>query len=434
MFSTNFNEKILSEINDILRFVRDNQYSDFYRKKYAGFELSEIRSYEDLQKIPFLTKDEILAAHVSARTFVAQEEIAIYSFSSGTTNRQKLTIIPRSWDDFVGPPKTVSFDKLSSQGVKNIMLLMPSLSMISHRFNRFKQKKVKIISGDINNLPLMSVAAKELGVQGIVSTATILDFFITECKNVGFDLNSIKWVYLGGEFCSVQRYEYFKKELPHAFFHFRFGSSEMGGIVGYRCEHLGLNASPYIFHPSGSLFELVGENGKIVPAGEFGELVFTTLSKKKAFPMIRYKSGDICSLVEAECPCKNNYLLHVGGKNNLDIFKTHGVVINTGAVSLAIGELKDIIEPVFQVHIYEEKTSGGIKPKLELHLKLKQGHKDTPELRAIIKESVSVNLRLSAKSTLKQLIDKNIFLPLEIKFVDSWPKDGLKHKNIISHL
>jgi phenylacetate-CoA ligase len=434
MFSTNFNEKMLPEINDVLRFARDNKHSDFYRKKYDGLDLGEIHSYEDLSKIPFLTKDEILAAHVSARTFIAPEEVARYAFSSGTTNRQRLTIIPRSWDDFEDDPKRISFDNLYSDGVRNIMILMPPLSIAFYKFNHFKQKKIKIISGDVSNLPLMATIAKELGVQGIVSTATILDFFIAEYKSLGLDLNLIKWVYLGGEFCSAQRYEYFKKELPQAVFYFRFSSSDMGGIVGYRCEHLRSDQPPYIFHPARALIELIDESGKMVPLGEFGELVFTTLSKNKAFPLIRYKSGDVCSLSPSECPCKNNFLLHVGGKNNLDILKTHGVVINSGAVSMAVGELKDIVDPVFQVHVYEEKTPTGIKPKLELHLKLRTGHKDTPEIRAIIKEAVSANLRLSVMSTLKQLVAKNIFLPLEIKFVGSWPKDGLKHKNIISHL
>jgi hypothetical protein len=59
--------------------------------------------------------------------------------------------------------------------------------------------------------------------------------------------------------------------------------------------------------------------------------------------------------------------------------------------------------------------------------------KENHNFKKLFAEKISKNLKLSAKNTLKQLVDRGIFSPLEIIFVDSWPEGEVKSKNIISH-
>jgi phenylacetate-coenzyme A ligase PaaK-like adenylate-forming protein len=43
-------------------------------------------------------------------------------------------------------------------------------------------------------------------------------------------------------------------------------------------------------------------NGKTAPEGEYGEVVFTTLTRK-GMPLIRYRTGDISRFISGDCPC-----------------------------------------------------------------------------------------------------------------------------------
>ncbi len=77
------------------------------------------------------------------------------------------------------------------------------------------------------------------------------------------------------------------------------GMTEVGPVT-YQCP-----ARPGALHVLESAYlpeVLDPQSGKPVPAGETGELVLTTLAKE-AFPVIRYRTGDICSITDEPCAC-----------------------------------------------------------------------------------------------------------------------------------
>ncbi|HUT66885.1 MAG TPA: phenylacetate--CoA ligase [Spirochaetota bacterium] len=79
-----------------------------------------------------------------------------------------------------------------------------------------------------------------------------------------------------------------------------YGLTEvMGPGVSYECEEKnGLHISEDHFIP-----EIIDpDTGSVLPAGEKGELVITTISKE-AFPLIRYRTGDMTCLMSGSCPC-----------------------------------------------------------------------------------------------------------------------------------
>jgi phenylacetate-CoA ligase len=79
-----------------------------------------------------------------------------------------------------------------------------------------------------------------------------------------------------------------------------YGLTEISGPgVSFECEEqTGMHVNEDHFIP-----EIIDpDTGKVLPLGEEGELVFTCISKK-AFPLIRYRTRDICVLTRDECSC-----------------------------------------------------------------------------------------------------------------------------------
>lgn len=440
MESTNFDESIIPKLNDLLDFVLANTHSDFYRKKYAGLEIGKIKSYEDFLQIPFLVKDEILEVDIGQRIFIPENEVADYSFSSGTTGHPIPTIIPHESIDYAAKNKGIfNKERFERLGVKKVLVLMqPTAGLFRRSFSNPNPSAI-FLPGDVHNIKLAALIMKTLCINGIITTPTILDFLVDELKSVDFDFVSVKWISIGSEFCSTLRYNYFRAQFPNAYFHMRYGNSEIGGGGRhYRCEHLAQSGLPNVFHVDHAveLIEVVGENDTPMPLGETGEIVHTDL-KPKAFPLLRYRMKDMGSLTKTKCPCGNNMVLTIDGRSGFDVLKIHGATIHAELVSRAVATIQDIVESRFQLHVYEKNSNGKPKLQLEFHLKLKPQHEHSKKddfLIEILKEKLSSSLQLSGKMTLAEFVAKGIFLPPEIVFVSAWDCTTIKSKNIISHL
>lgn len=435
-FSANFTKDTIDKINRVLKFALENKYSDFYRKKYGELH-GRINGYADFQKIPFLTKDEFLNVPLKERTFTAPDKIKYYSFSSGTSGSPKLTVVPHScFYHHASAKYHLNPKKLKAFGVKRLMILMPPLSAVPLRTLTLKPDRLIMIPGDPHNLKLTAMIARETGVQALITTPAILDAFITELKLADFNFSGIKWLYLGSEFSSSAKFFYFKNKFPQAYINMRFGHSEIGGTRHYQCRHLA-NRYVNIFHIDNSkeLTEIADAGGRVLPLGQAGEIVHTDLTAK-AFPLIRYRTKDMGSLAIEPCPCGNNFRLTVAGRAGYDILKYAGVTINAEMAARALAGANDLVEPKFQIHVYEEQTAGGLKPRLVFHLEIKSGSVKSPDefFKAELLEKISANFYLSAKTTLSDLVKRAVFLPPEIVFVRSWPPEQGKFKNIISHL
>lgn len=437
MLSTNFEKVMLSKLNEVFQFTTQNKHSDFYKKKYSGENLKTISSWEDFQKIPLLNKDEFSGLDISKRTFVSIDNIAYYSISSGTTNHRKPTVIPHSsfYHDSIEKYQ-FNADFFAKIDVSSILCLLPQMSSLSFRAATIPNHPARIINGDLHNIPATIQLINLLHIEGILTTATALDFVITELRKISFDFDKIKWISLGGETCSSLKLNYFKKTFPSAYFYMRFGNSEIGGARHYQCEFLHKN-SHNSFHIDNTveLIEIVDEDGKNLKVGEIGEIVHTDLSKK-AFPLVRYKTRDMGKIKKKDCPCGNSYILTIEGKSGFDSLKVFGTTLRTEIISQALQSSQDLVEPHFQLHVFEQEVPTGIKPKLELHLKLKDSTSSRNEnsyVLEILAEKISAKFQISPSKTLKDLAEEGIFMPLEIKLVKSWPIE-MKSKNIISHL
>jgi phenylacetate-CoA ligase len=131
-----------------------------------------------------------------------------------------------------------------------------------------------------------------------------------------------------------------------------YGLSEVIG-PGVSCECLeqnGLHINEDHF-----LAEIIDpQTGKTLPAGEKGELVFTSLTKK-AFPVIRYRTKDICFLMEDECPCGKTLIRmsKPAGRTD-DMLIIRGVNLFPSQIEEVLMNIKDL-EPHYLIVVDREK-------------------------------------------------------------------------------
>ncbi|HTP08556.1 MAG TPA: AMP-binding protein, partial [Anaerolineae bacterium] len=78
-----------------------------------------------------------------------------------------------------------------------------------------------------------------------------------------------------------------------------YGMTEMGLGGGVECEA----QCGYHLREADLYFEIIDpSSGEVLPAGECGEVVFTTLTRR-GMPLIRYRTGDVSRFIPGHCPC-----------------------------------------------------------------------------------------------------------------------------------
>lgn len=412
----------LANLSLILDFVLQNKYSDFYQKKYNADKI-EIKSYEDFQKIPLLEKKELLDVKLEDRLFDDKNNIVNYLFSSGTTGAP---LISAHSTPFFSDPK-LFFD----YRYKQTLILMP-LSITAASVLALNKDFVAV-PGDINNLPLAARLLQQTKINSLATTPTILEFLIKELEKINFDFSIFKFIIVTGEACSQERLLSFKEKFSSALVQTVWGATELGGAIGYQCEHLTSQASN-IFHINNDFYfcEIIKEDGSPAETGEEGEIVMTMLFRGTSV-LIRYKTGDLGKINKTDCACGNEYTIELLGRSEHNNLKFYGVIMHVNMIERSLHGIKDYIKPGFRMHIYEKEMNGKKMPELKIQLVLKDKNsaKET-SFTERLRQSISANLSFSEKNTLSSLIEQKIFLPLDIEFIDEWPREA-KAKLITPH-
>jgi phenylacetate-CoA ligase len=146
-----------------------------------------------------------------------------------------------------------------------------------------------------------------------------------------------------------------------------YGISEvMGpGVAGECLEQQGMHFQEDHFY-----MEIIDpHSGRVLPAGEEGELVITTLTKE-AFPVVRYRTGDRCRILTEPCPCGRTFqrISRIQGRcDNVVIIK--GVNI----IPERIGDVLEQIEgerPVYQLVATRHDHRDELEIWVEINEKL----------------------------------------------------------------
>ena len=290
-------------LHKIVKYVYHNV--PFYRNKLQEMDVTpdDIRSIEDIHKLPFTTKQDLRDNYPFGLQAAPKSEVIRVHASSGTTGNPTIVGYTRKdievWSECMTRCLTaygVSRDDIFSvaygyglftgglgahYGVENLGAAVVPTSTGN------TEKHVRLI--------------RDLGITGIACTPSYALYLAETMDHMGISKNDIRLRV--GAFGAEPWTESMRTEIESRLglkgFNL-YGLSEiMGPCVSYECqEQNGSHICEDHFFP-----EIIDpETLQPLPYGEVGELVFTTLTKE-GMPLLRYRTKDLCSLMNDPCPC-----------------------------------------------------------------------------------------------------------------------------------
>jgi phenylacetate-coenzyme A ligase PaaK-like adenylate-forming protein len=345
----------LERLARVFSFAYENPYADFYRALYAarGFvpPAHFPKSAEEWALLPLLTKEDIAAAPLARRTFVAREDVLFYRTSSGTTNAG-LVVTPRNFipDRRDERERTQRF-----------------LEFLPHHFadRSAARAGIRQIGADVSDLAATARLCALHEIDGIGGPISPLTALIPHLDKV-YDLAKVRYVRLWGERISPVKREVIFRAFPQALFLSDYSLSELHGAGAWSCMEM-MRAGALFVHPRRDLvhWQLVDPHTGM-PSPEEGEVVMTTLWENNAWPSLCYRTGDLARRITFNCSCGAE-AYEILGRAQYDRAAAFGGLITSEELERALLLYRDVIEDDFELHIFDsadgERAELRIRPK-----------------------------------------------------------------------
>lgn len=281
----------------------------FYREKMdeMGVKPEDIQGIDDLKKLPFITKDDLRDQYPYGLLGVPLEECVRIQSTSGTTGRRVVAFYTQEdvdlWDECCA--RAIVAAGGTKEDVCHVCYGYglftggPGLNGGSHKVGCLT---LPMSSGNTERqLQFMT----DLGSTIICCTpsyALNLGEAIAE-KGIK-DKLKLKAGIFGAEPWTEQMRKNIEEALGIKAYDI-YGLTEISGPgVSFECEEqAGMHIQEDHF-----IAEIINpDTGEVLPEGELGELVFTCITKK-AFPLMRYRTRDLCRLTRKQCSCGRTHV------------------------------------------------------------------------------------------------------------------------------
>ena len=277
----------------------------FYRNKMQAMDLSpeDIRSIDDIVKLPFTTKQDLRDNYPYGLQAAPPSEIVRVHASSGTTGNP--TIVGYTRKDLAVWSEVMA-RCLTAYGVTR-----DDTFSVAYGYGLFtgglgahygvENLGATVIPTSTGNTEKHIRLIRDLKISGIACTPSYALYLAETLEKMGLSKEDIGLRI--GAFGAEPWTENMRKEIEERLGlkgYNIYGLSEiMGPGVSYECqEQNGSHICEDHFYP-----EIINpETGEVLPEGEVGELVFTSLTKE-AFPLLRYRTRDLCVLTRKKCSC-----------------------------------------------------------------------------------------------------------------------------------
>jgi phenylacetate-CoA ligase len=374
----------------------------FYRERFrqAGVSPGDLRSLEDLQRIPFTFKSDLRDNYPFGLFACPLNEVVRIHASSGT--RGKPTIVGYTRSD-IGVWAEVCARSLAAAGVcpgdivhnaYGYGLFTGGLGI--HYGAELMGCTVVPVSG--GNTPRQVLLLKDLGARVLTCTPSYALNIAEYLQQAGIKPGDLKLKYgvFGAEPWTEQMRAEIEGRLGITALDI-YGLSEIiGPGVSIECVEgrNGLHVWEDHF-----LVEVVDpDTGEVLPEGREGELTFTNLTKE-AFPLVRYRTGDVASFTTEPCPCGRTHgrMSRVKGRTD-DMLVVRGVNVFPSEIERVILTHPEL-SPYYQIVVDRTRHMPQLWVNAEVteeFFRMAGGAALPGELQELDAESVPVK-RLSRK-------------------------------------
>jgi phenylacetate-CoA ligase len=352
---------------------------EFYRKKMQAVGLlpGDIKSLEDITKLPFMTKDDLRDNYPFGLFAVPNSQIVRIHASSGTTG--KATVVGYTRHDLdIWAECVARCFAMAGVGKDDIIQIAYGYGLFTGGLGahggaeKIGATVVPMSTGNSKKLTTMMV---DFGATAIACTPSYLLHISEVLESEGL-LNKIKLkaAICGAEPWTEKMHREIEEKLNIKAYDI-YGLSEiMGPGVACDCEfHRGLHVCEDHFYPE------ILDTATLTPVGDgvTGELAFTTLTKE-GIPMIRYRTKDLTSIDHSVCECGRTSARISRFKGRVDdMLIIRGVNVFPSQIEAALCEV-DEVTPHYMMIVDRVNNLDTLEVQVEMNPKYY-----TDEVRAI---------------------------------------------------
>ncbi len=383
------------ELQDIqlagLRWTVNHAYkgSNIYRMKLneAGIKPESVKALDDLQSLPFTTKEDLAAGYPFPLLSVPMSEVVRIHASSGTTGKRKVLCYTQKdiddWTHFFARcyemAELTAEDRVQICVGYGVWTAGAGFQLGCEKFGAMA------IPAGPGNLEMQMEFLVDFQSTVICCTASMGLLLAEEVERRGLrDEISLKKMIYGSERCSEAMRERITDLLGLSDMYDIPGMTELYGPgTGLECSaHKGIHywADYYIL-------EIIDpETLRPVPDGEVGEMVVTTL-RKEAVPLIRYRTRDLTAIIPGQCECGRLIPRHdriLGRSDDMFIFR---------AVNIYPSQIDSIFSGLTGIGseyrvILERSADGRDTMTLEVERDKEASPSGDPKTASVVKETI----------------------------------------------
>jgi phenylacetate-CoA ligase len=387
----------------------------------AGVKPEDIKGVADLGRLPFTTKEDLRLNYPFGMFTVPLEDVVRVHASSGTTG--KPTVVGYTKKD-IDTWAELMARALASGGTHRGDMVHNAYGYglftggLGAHYGAEKLGATVIpVSGGNTKRQIMIM--QDFGSTVLLCTPSYALNLAEVMTDMGIDPASLKLKVgiFGAEPWSENMKQEIEKKLSLDAIDI-YGLSEIIG-PGVSCECIEAKQGLHIYEDH-FIAEIINpETGEVLPHGEMGELVFTTITKE-AFPVIRYRTKDLTKLISEPCSCGRTFfrMQRVTGRSD-DMLIIRGVNVFPSQVEHVLMSVKEV-EPHYQivvdrkgsldemgiqVEVSEETFSDKVKTLEKLKTRIETEIKDLLGISCSVKLVEPKTIQRS-EGKAKRVIDK----------------------------
>lgn len=339
-----------------------------YRDKFdaAGFDPASLTSLSDLARVPFTVKDDLRSAYPYGMFAVPLRDIVRVHSSSGTTGQ--ITVVGytqgdiATWSDLMA--RTYASAGVSADDVVQIAYgygLFTGGLGVHYGSERLGALTIPVSGG---NTKRQVQILKDFGVTTLACTPSYALLIGETALDMGIDVRDLplRTGVFGAEPWSESMRQQIQQTLGITAIDIYGLSEVMGPGVASEClEQQGLHVFEDHF-----LVEIVDpQTFEPLPDGEYGEVVFTTLTKE-GIPVIRYRTRDISRILPGTCGCGRTFkrIERVTGRTD-DMLIVRGVNVFPSQIEQVLGGV-DGVAPHYQVVLSKQGSLDHVEVHVEV--------------------------------------------------------------------